>query len=181
MDEELTLLAREPAHREVIEVELPEDARAATRLAAGDGERVLGPVGERAELEERVEAVPLQDRTPIRAWSLEGVGPGVERLLPARGEELVELGAALGELPVHEDLLLAHLHAAETSGQSRRTRDGLGHGLLAPRERDSRSTSGTKDVVGVLGGQPRWESHVARDEPATATPAGERDGRSRCA
>ena len=141
-------------HRQVVQVELPEDAGAATRLAARHGEGVVGAVGERSELEERVEAVALQDGAPIRPRPLEGVRPRVEGLFPARTEKLIELGAALGELSIHEDLLLAHLHASKASGQTRRTRDDLGHGLLAPRERGSRSTPGTKAVVGAPGGQP---------------------------
>jgi hypothetical protein len=52
-------------------------------------------VGERADLEQRVEPIALQHETPVDWLVAEVVGPSIERLLPAGREQLVDLAAGL--------------------------------------------------------------------------------------
>lgn len=115
------------AHGQLAEVELPLEARAAAVVLAAEGEGVFGPVGQRPELEQRVEAVALEHRAPVDPLVAEVVGTRVERLLPARPEQLIDLPAALGELAVGEDPLLADLHAADAAGEPRGAGDDVGH------------------------------------------------------
>jgi hypothetical protein len=52
---------RQRAHKELAQVDLPVDARPASCLPARDRERVLGAVGQRADLDQGEERVALQD------------------------------------------------------------------------------------------------------------------------
>ena len=86
--------------------------------------------GQRAHHEQREEAIALEHLAEIELGALsESVGPGVEGLLPAGCEQLVDLAAALGELAVREDAFLAHLHAANAALEPRRARDDVCHAL----------------------------------------------------
>ncbi len=71
--------------------------RAAGLVLAVDREGVGRAVGERADLEQRVEPIALQHHAPVDGLLAEVVGPGLERLLPAGGEQLVDLAARLRE------------------------------------------------------------------------------------
>ena len=69
------LLGQQPP-REVAQVELPLDARPAGVVLAGDAEGVLGPVGQRRDLEQRCEPVVLEHLAPVDRLVAEVVGPG---------------------------------------------------------------------------------------------------------
>ena len=99
--------------------------RSAPVLAARHRERVLRAVGEGADLEEREEAIALEDLVPVDLRALEVVRSGVVRLLPARAEQLVDDAAGLLELAVGEDALLADLETAGPARESRRAVDVL--------------------------------------------------------
>jgi hypothetical protein len=123
-------LLGELAHGELRQVDLPLDARPAVVVPARDAEGVLGPVGKRAHHEQREEAVALEHLAEVELAALaERVRPGVERLLSAGREQLVDLPAALGELTVGENALLAHLHAANAALEPRGARDDVCHAL----------------------------------------------------
>src|SRR5690606_23458137 len=124
-------LVGEAAHGQLAEVELPLEARAAAVVLAAEGEGVLGPVGQRADLEQRIESIALEHRTPVDALIAEAVGPGIERVLPARPEQFVDPPAALGELAGGEDPLLADFHAADAAGEPRGAGDDVGHAPAA--------------------------------------------------
>jgi len=65
-------------------------------------------------------SIALQDLAPIELLALaELVRARIERLFPARAEQLVDLPAALRELAVSEDALLANLHAANAAREPR--------------------------------------------------------------
>src|SRR5690606_2613445 len=122
------LIGEEP-HGQLREGDLPFDAGAARVVSTADPEGVLGAVGQRPHLQERGEAVALEHRAPGNVLVTEVVGPRLERLLPARAEQRVDLPAALGELAVGEDPLLADLHDADAAREPRWAGDDVGHAL----------------------------------------------------
>lgn len=73
---------------QLIQAQLPLDPRPAGVVLAGHREGVLGAVGPGADLEQGEEAVTLEHLAPV-------VGPGLEHLLPAGGEQLVDLASGL--------------------------------------------------------------------------------------
>src|SRR5690606_40875088 len=123
--------------------------RAEAGVPAAGGEGGLGPVAQRADLEQRVDSLALEHRARVDALIAEVVGPGVERLLPARPEQFIDLPAALGELAVGEDPLLADLHAADAAGEPRGAGDDVGHARAADATGRRRTTLDGAASIGV--------------------------------
>jgi|GEM_PF-3981382 len=72
--------------------------RAATRLAARDRQRLLAAVGQRADVDQRDEAVALQNLVPVDRLAAEIVRVGVVGFLSAGAQQLVDDAGALGKL-----------------------------------------------------------------------------------
>ncbi len=125
-DECRATLRRQRPSRELRELDLPLDARPA--VPARDSEVVVGPVGQRADVQQREEPVALQHRAPLDRSAVKVVGARLDRRLPTGSQQLLELAAGLRQASVGEDPLLAHLHSANETLENRWAADRLAHG-----------------------------------------------------